>query len=66
MNMDIRLPLGLMFLILGLLLTLYGLVTAGQAELYQRSLQININLWWGLTMMVFGAVFLFFGWRRGR
>lgn len=66
MKMDIRLPLGLMFLILGLLLTLYGLVTAGQAELYQRSLQININLWWGLTMTVFGAVFLFFGWRRGR
>ena len=39
-------------------MTGYGLVTAASAELYQRSLGININLVWGLVLLVFGAVML--------
>ncbi len=66
MKMDIRLPIGLMFLCLGLLLSGYGLATAGQQEVYQRSLQININLWWGLAMLAFGLIFTILGLRRGR
>jgi hypothetical protein len=53
MGLDIRLPIGLMFSLIGLLLTGYGLTTP--AELYQRSLNINVNLWWGLVLIVFGA-----------
>lgn len=62
MGLDIRLPIGLMFTILGLLLAGYGLV--GDKTIYQRALGININLWWGIVMLVFGLVMLLFG-RRG-
>jgi hypothetical protein len=59
MGLDIRLPIGLMFSILGLLLTGYGLV--GEKTIYKHSLGININLWWGLVMLLFGAVMLALG-----
>lgn len=61
MNLDIRLPIGLMFAIIGALLVLYGLATAGDTEIYQPSLQININLWWGAAMLLFGIVMLLLG-----
>jgi hypothetical protein len=54
MGLDIRLPIGAMFTILGLILTIYGLV--GDKAVYQRSLGININLWWGMVMLVFGVL----------
>ena len=62
MGLDIRLPIGLMFAILGVLLAGYGLF--GDKTIYQRSLGVNMNLWWGLAMLVFGAVMLLLG-RRG-
>lgn len=65
MGLDIRLPIGLMFSIFGVLVGGYGLVTGG-SEIYERhSLGININLWWGLAMLLFGAVMLWLA-RRGR
>jgi drug/metabolite transporter (DMT)-like permease len=62
MRLDIRLPIGLMFALLGALLTAFGLI--GAKEISQRSLGINVNLWWGLVMLVFGIVMFLFG-RRG-
>jgi hypothetical protein len=62
MNMDIRLPIGLLFTILGVLLAGYGLL--GDDAIYARSLGHNVNLSWGLVVLAFGAAFLFFG-RRG-
>jgi hypothetical protein len=59
MGIDIKFPIGLMFSILGLLLTLYGLFTNGDQELYRQSLGININLWSGVGMLVFGLIMLF-------
>jgi len=59
MDLDIRTPIGLMFLILGVLLAGYGLVS--DAALYQRSLGINVNLWWGIVMTVFGAIMFALG-----
>ncbi|MBF0547938.1 MAG: hypothetical protein HQM08_26110 [Candidatus Riflebacteria bacterium] len=56
MGLDIRLPIGAMFLIIGALLTVYGLLTCCNTELYAKSLAININLWWGLIMSVFGFI----------
>ena len=47
-----------MFTILGLLLAIFGLVTNGDAVLYERSLGININLWTGLCMLVIGVLML--------
>ena len=58
MGLDIKLPIGLMFAIIGLLLTVYGLVTASNAEMYSRSLHVNINLWIGVTMLIFGVIML--------
>jgi len=58
MGLDIRLPIGLMFSLVGLLLTVYGAITAGDAELYKRSLGININLLWGVVLLVFGGTML--------
>ena len=65
MGLDIRTPIGLMFGIFGLLLAGYGLLTRG-SDIYQRSLGYNINLEWGLVLLVFGAVMLYFGRRGGK
>jgi hypothetical protein len=67
MGPDIRLPIGLMFGVLGGLLFLYGLygTVSGSGEMYARhSLGVNVNLWWGLFLLVFGALMTYFG-RRG-
>ena len=56
MSFDLRLPIGLMFTIVGLLLAGFGLL--GDQSIYQRSLGINVNLWWGLVMLAFGALML--------
>ena len=56
MGLDIRLPIGLLFVIIGGLLAGFGLF--GDKAVYERSLHINVNLWWGLVMALFGAVFL--------
>jgi len=56
MGLDIRWPIGLMFSIVGLLLAGYGLVT--DAEIYKCSLGININLIWGVLLLIFGGIML--------
>ena len=56
MKLDLRLPIGLMFSIIGALLVVFGLVS--DPAIYQRSLGINVNLWWGLVLLVFGLVML--------
>lgn len=62
---DIRLPIGSLFLLLGGVLTVYGIVTKSDTQLYARSENIAINLWWGIVMLVFGGLMLFYG-RRAR
>lgn len=56
MGFDIRIPIGTMFAIFGAILTVYGLIS--DSGLYQRSLGVNVNLIWGITMLVFGALML--------
>jgi hypothetical protein len=60
--LDVRWPIGTLFAALGLLLTGYGLATAGNTEQYARSLSVNVNLWWGLLMLLFGLVLLLAAW----
>jgi hypothetical protein len=55
---DIRLPIGLMFAIQGALVAGFGLATSASPLYRQHSLGININLWSGLGMLVFGGVML--------
>jgi len=61
-RLDIRIPLGLLFLVVGALLTAFG-ATSDNA-LYSLSLNINVNLWWGAVLLVFGAIMVALG-RRG-
>lgn len=58
MGIDIKLPIGLMFSIIGFLLTLYGFFTNADTTMYQQSLGINVNLWSGIGMLVFGLIML--------
>ena len=56
MNFDLRLPLGLLFSIFGAMLAIYGIFS--DRELYARSLGIDVNLDWGLVLLVFGLAML--------
>lgn len=62
MRLDIRIVIGAMFTVLGATLAVYGL--ASDKAIYERSLGININLWWGAVMLGFGVFMLLMG-RRG-
>ena len=66
MGLDIRWPIGLMFSLVGAMLVVYGLMTGSDTELYRRSLDININLRWGLVLVVFGGSMLTLAWRASR
>lgn len=62
MNLDIRLPIGLLFAMLGGLLLAYGIGTHfTRPSLYDRSLGLNVNIWWGLVMLLFGAMMIWLG-----
>ena len=55
-GMDLRYPIALLFVVLGAILTVFGFMTGGDTAMYERSAGININLAWGVVMIVFGAV----------
>ena len=59
MGLDIKIPIGLMFTIFGLILTILGLVTMGDTEMYEQALGYNINIFSGVIMLVFGLFMLF-------
>lgn len=65
MNLDLRIPMGLMFLIVGAIMTIYGFFTRGSA-IYERSTDLNINLIWGLVMFVFGTTMFLLGRRADK
>jgi len=55
MGLDIRWPIGLMFTLIGVLLTAFGAVKKSDS----MSLDININLVWGVVLLIFGVLMLF-------
>ena len=63
-QLDVRIPIGGMFTIFGVVLIVYGLVS--DPAIYQRSLGINVNLWWGLVLLVFGLVMLWLAYRASK
>ncbi len=63
MGLDIRIPLGLIFILIGTAMTVFGLLTQGSA-IYDRSMGVNLNMGWGGIMLIFGAVMFFFGRRQ--
>ena len=64
MSLDLRIPMGMMFSLLGAILTAFGLATQG-APIYNASLGIDVNLWWGLVLLAFGITMYALG-RRGQ
>ncbi len=63
MGLDIRIPLGMIFLIIGGIMSAFGLYSR-HSSLYDRSLGVNLNLTWGLIMFVFGLVMYVVGKRQ--
>jgi len=57
-SLDLRLPIGGLFVVLGVMLAGYGLMTSSNTEMYVKSGGININLIWGIVMLITGAIFL--------
>jgi len=55
MGLDIRWPIGLMFTLIGALLVVYGAVVNSD---HAVSLGININLIWGMVLLIFGLLML--------
>jgi hypothetical protein len=55
---DIRIPIGLMFTIIGVVVTVFGITTNSDTAMYQKSLGINVNIIMGLFMLAFGIVML--------
>jgi protein-S-isoprenylcysteine O-methyltransferase Ste14 len=64
MGHDLRLPIGAMFALLGALLACYGVVS--DTALYERSLGVNVNLWWGICLLGFGLAMLALARRSAR
>lgn len=65
MKLDLRIPLGMLFTLMGTILAAFGLSTRNHSDLYTKSLGIDVNLWWGPVLLVFGVVALTLG-RRGQ
>jgi intracellular septation protein A len=61
MNFDLRIPVGLMFSVFGLILI--GVGVFGGPALVAQSLGINMNLDWGIVQLVFGLWMLFMAFR---
>ena len=55
MNLDLRVPIGLLFTLLGIILVIHGLAVGTLV------LGFNVNLVWGAVMVVFGGVALYLG-----
>jgi hypothetical protein len=58
MKLDLRYPIGLLFSLFGLIIAVYGLVS--DKTIYQKSLGMDVNLWWGLVCLAFGLAMLSF------
>jgi hypothetical protein len=56
MNLDIRYPIGYLFLVVGAILAVYGALGSDPSIYAAHSLGLNVNLWWGIVQIAFGAV----------
>jgi uncharacterized membrane protein len=61
---DIRIPIGLMFTVVGIIISVFGFFTISNTEMYHKSLGINVNIIMGLFMLIFGLVMLYFARRK--
>ena len=62
MGLDIRWPIGLMFSLIGVLLIGYGAVNSADS----MRVDVNINIIWGILLLVFGVFMLALAWRGAK
>ena len=60
MGIDLRKPIGILFLVYGLILIVYGLASPHPV------LDLNVNAIWGVVLAVFGAAMLALALRASR
>jgi uncharacterized sodium:solute symporter family permease YidK len=53
MAFDIRMPIGMLFTLFGILLIGYGAATRGSSMYEEHSLGLNMNVWWGGALVAF-------------
>ncbi len=58
---DARISIGMLFTLIGTILAAFGLATRNNPAVYEKSLEIDANLWWGLVLLAFGVVVLLLG-----
>ena len=58
MGFDIRMPIGMLFTLFGILLIGYGAATQGSTMYSEHSLGVNVNVWWGGVLLAFGLVMM--------
>ena len=59
--MDLRLPIGIFFVLVGIIMVAYGVVSPH--DIPHITEKVNINLYWGIVLLLFGAPMTIFGWR---
>jgi len=64
MGLDIRSPIGILFTIYGAMLIIYGLVA--DPSIFVSSMEVNIDVWWGVAMLVFGLIMGILAFRASR
>jgi hypothetical protein len=64
MGLDIRWPIGIIFTIYGAVLIVYGLIA--DPAMFVSSMGVNIDIWWGLAMLVFGLLMVILAFRASR
>ena len=52
MGLDIRLPIGIIFSVYGVIMIAFGALA--DPAIFERSMGVNIDVWWGAAMLVFG------------
>ncbi len=55
-----------MFSLIGVMLVIYGAATGSDTEMYKHSLGMNVNLYWGFLLVVFGGWMLLMAWRGSK
>ncbi|MGA2205384.1 MAG: hypothetical protein ABSG10_01510 [Terracidiphilus sp.] len=58
---DARISMGMLFTLMGTVLTAFGVATHANTAVYAKCMGIDANLWWGLVLLVFGVVAMFLG-----
>lgn len=59
--MDLRLPIGIFFVLVGMIMIVYGVVSPH--DIPNITEKVNINLYWGIVLLVFGVPMTIFGWK---